>query len=462
MRGARHAGILDIGKTNVKVAVVDLETDREVGVLTCPNVVLPGPPYPHFDTAAHWDFICNALGQLNEAHPIDALSVTAHGASGVLLTASGDLAAPVIDYEFTGPDDLASEYEALRPGFAETGSPRLGMGLNVGAQLFWQFRSDPGLLERTDVFLTYPQYWAFRLTGVKANEVSSLGCHTDLWDPHENRYSTLVGKLGLSGKMARLRPANDCLGTLEPDVSKRTGLPPRTPVYCGIHDSNASLLPHLLKRDAPFSVVSTGTWVIAFSIGGHRVKLDPGRDTLMNVNAFGDAVPSARFMGGREFEIIMKARKHAFARRDADTVIDRQIMLFPAVEPRSGPFQGRQAHWSVEDSGLSDGERFVAVSYYLALVTAEMLTMIGADGLIIVEGPFAQNECFLAMLQAASGRRVEVQGAAATGTAIGAAMLVSGARSERGAPAHRAKAYTVCEPSLKTYAEAWQDLVRNT
>nr|WP_319383615.1 FGGY-family carbohydrate kinase [uncultured Roseibium sp.] len=460
MRGARHAGIVDIGKTNVKVAVVDLHAEREVGVLTCPNVVLPGPPYPHFDTETHWDFICNALRQLNEAHPIDALSVTTHGASGVLLTASGDLAAPVIDYEFTGPDDLASEYEALRPGFAETGSPRLGMGLNVGAQLFWQFRSDPDLLERTDVFLTYPQYWAFRLTGVKANEVSSLGCHTDLWDPHENRYSTLVGKLGLSGKMAPLRPANDCLGTLEPGVSKRTGLPPRTPVYCGIHDSNASLLPHLLKRDAPFSVVSTGTWVIAFSIGGRLVDLDPGRDTLMNVNAFGDTVPSARFMGGREFEIVMKDRKHAYARSDADAVLDGQIMLFPAVDPRSGPFQGRQARWNVEESGLSDGERFAAVSYYLALITAEMLTMIGAEGPTIVEGPFAQNDCFLAMLRAASGRPVDIQNAAATGTAIGAALLISGESIECHAPPHRTQANIVSGAALMTYAEAWREKAR--
>ena len=28
----------------------------------------------------------------------------------------------------------------------------------------------------------YPQYWAYRLTGVLANEVTSLGCHTDLWN----------------------------------------------------------------------------------------------------------------------------------------------------------------------------------------------------------------------------------------------------------------------------------------
>lgn len=29
----------------------------------------------------------------------------------------------------------------------------------------------------------YPQYWALRLTGIAANEVTSLGCHTDLWNP---------------------------------------------------------------------------------------------------------------------------------------------------------------------------------------------------------------------------------------------------------------------------------------
>jgi len=33
-------------------------------------------------------------------------------------------------------------------------------------------------------------------------------------------------------------------------------------VFCGVHDSNASLLPHLGSRQAPFTIVSTGTWVI--------------------------------------------------------------------------------------------------------------------------------------------------------------------------------------------------------
>ncbi len=40
----RHVAVLDIGKTNVKVAVVDLPTRTEIAVLTRPNHVLPGPP----------------------------------------------------------------------------------------------------------------------------------------------------------------------------------------------------------------------------------------------------------------------------------------------------------------------------------------------------------------------------------------------------------------------------------
>ncbi|MCE3590562.1 hypothetical protein LXJ59_28655, partial [Escherichia coli] len=68
--------------------------------------------------------------------------------------------------------------------------------------------------------------------------------------------------------------------------------------FCGIHDSNASLLPHLMTRSSPFSVVSTGTWVVLFAVGGQLDKLDQARDTLANVDAYGKAVPSARFMGG--------------------------------------------------------------------------------------------------------------------------------------------------------------------
>ena len=44
--------------------------------------------------------------------------------------------------------------------------------------------------------------------------------------------------------------------------------------------------------------------MVSFAVGGRLDQLDPARDTLANVDAFGKAVPSARFMGGREFDFL--------------------------------------------------------------------------------------------------------------------------------------------------------------
>ena len=142
---ARHVAVIDIGKTNVKLALVDLRDLSEVAVITRPNKVLDGPPYPHFDVDGAWAFLLDHLALFHTAHRVDAISITTHGAAAALLDANGALAAPILDYEHTGPDTLAPAYNALRPPFDETGAPRLAMGLNVGAQLHYQFETVAGL-----------------------------------------------------------------------------------------------------------------------------------------------------------------------------------------------------------------------------------------------------------------------------------------------------------------------------
>jgi hypothetical protein len=145
----------------------------------------------------------------------------------------------------------------------------------------------------------YPQYWAWRLSGVAASEITSLGCHTDLWQPSRQQYSSLVDRMGWNRLFPPMRPAWTALNTLKPELAARTGLPENCRVLCGIHDSNASLLRHLTVTPAP-AVLSTGT--------GHRRRpgapLDALReqaDMLANSDALGHAVPCIRFMGGREF-----------------------------------------------------------------------------------------------------------------------------------------------------------------
>ena len=93
-------------------------------------------------------------------------------------------------------------------------------------------------------------------------------------------------------------------------------------MVAGIHDSNASYLPHLVARAAPFTVLSTGTWVIAMAAGAGIDRLDPAADMLANVDARGQPVPTARFMGGREVELVAGADALQ-ARRPAPTTSRR-------------------------------------------------------------------------------------------------------------------------------------------
>ena len=146
-----------------------------------------------------WAFVLDGLAEVNRAAPIEALVVTTHGASGVLLDADGGLAFPVLDYEHPGPDEVAAAYDAVRPGFGETGSPRLPLGMNLGAQVFWQLETFPEMAARVAWVVTYPGYWVSRLTGRSRRDVTSLGCHTDLWAPGAGDFSSLVDRLGLSG-----------------------------------------------------------------------------------------------------------------------------------------------------------------------------------------------------------------------------------------------------------------------
>lgn len=449
----RHVAVVDIGKTNAKLALVDLESRSGLATLRRPNRVLPGPPYPHHDIASLWSFIVDGLATLRRGFPVDAISVTTHGATAALVDAAGEPVLPVLDYEFDGPDRLRDAYEAVRPSFSESGTPKLPLGLNLGAQLFWLQRSFPAEFARARSILTYPQFWTRKLTGVAASEVTSLGCHSDLWNPHGRDFSSLVAAMGWRGLFPPLRRASDVLGPVLPEIAARTGIDPATPVLCGIHDSNASLLPHLVSRSLPFAVVSTGTWVVAMAAGGRSVTLDPARDTLVNVDAFGGPVPSARFMGGREFELVMGGRGQDWQEDDFQDVLSQAIMLLPSIQPGSGPFPSRSGGWTGPEPG--GGKRFVASSFYLALMTATCLDLIGADGPVVVEGPFAANDPYLSMLSAATGRPVTSQEGGSNGTVIGAALLAGDLRP---APSPTDALPTPRDGALQRYAAQWKAL----
>lgn len=422
----RSIAVIDIGKTNAKVVLIDSASRQQVAARSTPNTVKREGLYPHADVERLWDFIVASLGKLHEEHGIEGISITTHGATAALM--AGDrLAMPVLDYEHPGPDETGAAYAEARPDFAEGLSPRLPNGLNLGAQIFWQSRTFVSAFARVTAVLTYPQYWAWRLTGVMASEVTSLGCHTDLWAPQRSDFSSLVTEQGWRGLFPEVRPAASVLGTVLAEVAAATGLPASTPVTCGIHDSNASLLPHLGAHEAPFTILSTGTWAIAMTVGGGTGGLDPARDSLANVDAYGRPVPTARFMGGREFDMLAPGAVEPSA-GDIERVIAGDVQALPSFMPGVGPFPALQGRWTVEPDTLTPAERTAAVSLYLALMTETSLGLCGLGREIIIEGPLARNALFGQALARLTGVKVSISGDS-TGTSLGASMLFGGAMS---------------------------------
>lgn len=454
---ARCVAVLDIGKTNLKVLVFDA-AGRLIAERGRANHPLPPDdacPYLHLDTEGAWRFLIDSLAELAGAHDIEAISLTTHGAAGVLVGERDAVLAP-IDYETDVLEAEAGEYDALRPPFAETLSPRAPRGLNLGRQLFHLWRHFPAEARRAQAFLAYPQYWAWRLSGVLASEVTSLGSHTDLWRAREGQLSSLVERMGWTGLFPPLRHAWDSLGVITPEVAAATGLKPDVRVLCGAHDSNASLVPHLIGRRDPFTVVSTGTWVILMAVGGHGA-LDPEADMLANVDVLGRATPGARFMGGREFSVLAGAEPASITPEDVEAVVVAGTLALPAFSDQGGPFSRRVGRIEGE-APTSPAARAALATLYVALMSEYLLERLEAPGEWIVEGGFARSPAFAATLSAlAPGRRVSLAGSAA-GAAQGAALLAHWGEPRE--PAQTAPAARWDIRGLADYRKRWRAAIR--
>jgi L-fuculokinase len=426
--------VLDIGKTNAKLALIDgngniIDTCRRV------NTVLHDGQYPHLNTEGLWQWMLKTFTEFARRMPIAAIVPVAHGATAALVD-DDELALPVLDYESALPEQSEPAYRNLRDRFDKTYSPALPLGLNLGRQLFWLSQTFPAKFAQTRHILMYPQYWAWRLSGVAASEVTSLGCHTDLWRPHERCYSTLVERMQWRQLFPPLREAGAALGTVRPSIAARTGLPLDCMIICGIHDSNASLLRHLPEHKdavAP-TVLSTGTWVVAAAFDAPLDRLVEEHDMLANVNAFGDPVACMRFMGGREFSAIAGEDAQPCEADDIASMIERGTMALPCFAEAGGPFANHANHANhAGNAGHIHGpqprtrqERYAVATLYCALMTDFCLDRLGTAAPVVVEGSFAGNPFFAPLLAALRpGQTVSVSNDA-SGTTSGGLMLHRG------------------------------------
>ncbi|BFM49656.1 L-rhamnose mutarotase [Marinomonas sp. THO17] len=452
----RVVAVLDIGKTNIKICLMDSQSGALLHIAKTTNQVLDQPPYPHVNEALIWQWIQTTFRELSQQFEVNSIAITTHGATIACLS-ENKLAMPILDYEYQAIEELKEEYRQIRPLYSETYSPHLPLGLNLGAQLYWLQNKYPDSFSMVDSLLLYPQYWGYKFTGVKVSEVTSLGCHTDLWNPTSCQYSSLCDEQNWHHLFPDLLETGAKLGTILPELAEALGLPLNCVIFNGIHDSNASLVPYLGQPREKLTVISSGTWTVLATINGELDSLCEKKDMLANVDAFGRATPTMRFMGGREWEALRTS--HPACSEDISFILEHGVMAMPSFAEGGGPFKERNGYIIDRDIELTEEQRSALADIYVALMTDYCLDEMDSSETVIVEGAFSNNAHFLTLLASMRVNNEIYASRDVTGTSGGAALLSNKGLKLKGRLSLVTQDVQL-RPLLNLYRQQWRDLLK--
>lgn len=289
--------IFDIGKTNKKVFLFD----EDYKIRFEKSIELPeikdedGFPCEDIHALTSWvTETFNEVALLREFE-IKAINVSAHGASFVHVDESGKPVAPLYNYLKPFPEKLKQTFYNTYGGeksFAQvTASPVLG-NLNSGMQLYWLKHERPDVFKRIKYSLHLPEYISYLFSGQVASGITSIGCHTNLWDFTKNDYHSWVTKESILQKLAPTKPDShiDKVSINNHDI--KVGL--------GLHDSSAALIPYLQYIKEPFVLLSTGTWSISLNPFNNTelTAAELQKDCLCYLTYEGKPVKASRLFAG--------------------------------------------------------------------------------------------------------------------------------------------------------------------
>jgi sugar (pentulose or hexulose) kinase len=429
--------IFDIGKTNKKLFVFDEQYNVvwERSCICAQTVDEDGEPCE--DLRQLDAFILESLAAIPAELTPKAINFSAYGASFVCIGKNGKPVAPLYNYLKPFPEDLKKKfYDAHggEPTFSMlTASPVLG-SLNSGMQLYRIKEEQPKLFGKIQTALHLPQYLSYLLTGTPCSDITSIGCHTNLWNFSQQHYHEWVYREGIIDKLAPILPSTSVLpiAATPPITTGPIATPPiATPATAtiraiphipisgiGLHDSSAAMIPYFESFREPFLLISTGTWCISMNPFNDSplTVAELQKDSLCYLNYQGKPVKASRLFAGYEHEQqvqLIAAEFHtnpaAAASVPYDAITVQQLRANPQREAQSFA----QAYHRLM---LDIMEKQVA-STQLVLHDTDVKR-------IFVDGGFGKNQVYMHLL-AEAFPDIEVFAASIPqATAIGAALAI--------------------------------------
>lgn len=437
--------IFDVGKTNKKLFLFD-ENYQIVFERTARFTEThdeDGDPCENLDSLRLSVF--DSLREIfkHQEFELKAVNFSTYGASFVYVDEDGAPLTPLYNYLKPYPPELSKQfYETYgdEARFArETASPILG-NLNSGLQLYRLKYQQPGIFNKVKYALHLPQYMSYLLSGQMVSDLTSIGCHTALWDFNRNNYHDWVTREGILPKMAPLKPVDGVLPAVFPGSTYSVGI--------GLHDSSAALIPYLVSFNMPFVLISTGTWSISLNPFNQTplTEEELKNDCLNYLQYKGGTVKASRLFTGYDYEEQIKRIATHF-NQDAikyrhinyDGAIVAKLQAQDVLEIKSQKDQLQKSVFEQRDlAGFSNDTE----AYHQLMIDIVQQQIISTGYVlkgskvqrIFVDGGFSKNTVFMHLLAFAFPQLEVYAASMAQATAVGTALAIHQAWNTKALP----------------------------
>jgi hypothetical protein len=393
--------IFDIGKTNKKLFLFNEAYQVVHEVSTTIDEIKDEDGFDCEDIVALSNWVKSSIKgiQENPSFEIKYMHCAAYGASFVFIDEQRQVLPPLYNYlkPFKESTKQAFElsYGAMDAMSLATASPYLG-NLNSGLQLYRIKKEQPVLYNQIKWALHLPQYIHYLIKGALSADITSIGCHTMLWNFSENKYHDWVLKEGLD--------------KLLPPTSSKVGL----------HDSSSALIPYLNTFTEPFVLISTGTWCISLNpFNDTTLTIDElKQDVLCYLSYTGKPIKAARLFSGKAHEQgVLLLDTHFNKAPDYFTSIhyDAAIIIKDATENFD------LAQYPNYETAY---HHLVAQLVRKQIISTNLIIAKTKVKRIFVDGGFSKNEIFMNLLAMAYPQYEVFAAAIPQASALGAALAV--------------------------------------
>ena len=438
--------IFDVGKTNKKLFLFNKRYEVvEEESYPFPEIAdEDGFPTEDIHSVSKW--VKTTIDRLvrDPAKKLVACNWCAYGASFVHLDKGGKILTPLYNYLKPYPEELQEklyeQYEGAMVFARKTASPLLG-NLNSGLQLYRLKEEKPELFRKIHYALHLPQYLSYLLTGRIYSDITSIGCHTALWDFGRQNYHEWVAREQLLPKMAPIHAGDQGFSVNLKGHPLVAGV--------GLHDSSSALIPYLAGFIQPFALLSTGTWCITLNpFNQSSLTADElEQDCLCYMEYRGKPVKASRLFAGQEHDIQSKRIAEQF-NQPADFY--KRIEYQPEVLTLLGMKEKNQKNAvstpDIESSGfekrnLSSFNNVVEAYHQLIsdlvsqqVYSTNLVLLKGPVRKIFVDGGFGRNALYMQLLANAFPRHEVYAASLSQASALGAALAIHHSWNENPLP----------------------------